>query len=217
MNPTPSISSLSAVVVAVLIAPGHLAAATIVDETYSVNTTAGSGDWTANGNTTPTWTIDPGVTVSTAERFFINDGANFTISGGGSLVSSTNNTYAGMRIGSFNGTGNGFVTITGGSTFEFTNSAAQVWAWAVDEGGITLDGVGSTFIAAGTYNAGTGKFEASGTTATEYGVAISVSNGSLQVNDLGGGFTELTVVPESSVTLLGGIGALLLLRRRRGA
>ncbi|HKK18076.1 MAG TPA: hypothetical protein VJ952_05285, partial [Opitutales bacterium] len=113
---------------------------------------------------------------------------------------------------------NGFVTISGGSTFQFTNSAAQVWAWAVDQGGITLDGIGSSFIAAGTYNTSTNKFEASGTSASEYGVSIVVSNGTLQVNDLGSGFTELTVVPEpgSFALIAGFLGLTWVMLRRRG-
>ncbi|HKK17358.1 MAG TPA: hypothetical protein VJ952_01645 [Opitutales bacterium] len=195
-----------------VLASATASAATLSSQTFTTDTTT---SYTENEDlfvfSDVTWTISPNVTVTTAGRFF-PEGATFTVAGGGSINATTGNTYAGMRIG-WSGEA-AFIDIIEGSTFEFTSSSAPVWV-NVSGSSISLDGIGSTFIAAGTYDSGTGEFQGVGGNGA---VPIIVTNGTLQVNDLGSGFTELTVVPEpgSFALIAGCLGLTWVMLRRRG-
>ena len=72
---------------------------TIVDTTYTTNTTLATADWYGSG--TRTWTIPTGVTVTGYTRFFIADSSVFTIAGGGTIML-FGNSYCGLCLGFLN-------------------------------------------------------------------------------------------------------------------
>lgn len=189
-------------------------AATIVDTTYSVDTNLpGVGDFFLE-NASATWTINPGVTVtagngsSTQGRFFVEtdkgaDGdSTFTVNGGGTLIQDATGEFA-FRLGHLETAITGTLIIEGGSTFRST--AGGAFRVTRDGGGfLTLKGVGSTFSAKGSYDAGGGLFLASGL-ASPSDVPVSYSGGALAVTDLGGAFTQLSVSsapPEGKIALV---------------
>jgi hypothetical protein len=193
-----------------LTATSASAATTIVDTTFTVNTII-AGDTDSYVRSDVTWTIDPLVTVTwNNARLFIFEDKTFTLAGGGSLVATMDNTYAGITLGD--------VIIKDGSTYEFTIATTPIWPRDTlsPDGSITLDGLGSTFIAGGTYNATSGELESSAfATNGNKSALINVIGGTLQVTALTGGFTQLTVVPEPSSAALLGLGGLALILRRR--
>jgi len=199
----------SFVAVAICLGTAQQACA-ITDTTYTVDTSIPLSDDTL-GTDNATWTISPGVTVTAGvggnrPRFFIND-ATFTITGGGTLIQNCNDGYAGVRLG-FTGVTHGKFIIEGGSTYRSTNTSAFFESYD-GSGSLELNGDGSTFSAKGVYTVSTpstGLFLADGKIAPANDVLVSVTNGTLVVTDLGGGFTQLSVSGVAPDAVAGVVG-----------
>lgn len=145
----------------------------------------------ASGGTTATWTINPGVTVS-GGRYFIGSVADpdaglatFIVDGGGTLNITRTGVFN-LRLGQ-NGLTSGVpnseagaLIIRGGSTVRLSGTTAGAFQEQPGSS-MTLDGVGSTFISVGTWNATSGLFTSQ--TSTTGGVQ---NNGAIPVNVVGG-------------------------------
>lgn len=186
--------------------------------------------------TTLTFNIDPGVTVA-GGRYFIGTVDNainpisagpaiWNINGGGT-VNITRTGIFNLRLGQNGGTPAvseaGLIVISGGSALRMSEGAMQEQAGSL----ITLNGLGSSFTASGALT-GTvwdpTNLRFTGTqTSTTTGV---LNNGSIDFAFSGTGVTgisavnnsglwTMTAIPEPSSALIGGLGMLALLRRRR--
>lgn len=181
---------------------------------------------------TLTFNIDPGVTVS-GGRYFIGSTDNtpnaitvgpaiWNITGGGEMRITRTGTFN-LRLGQNGAPGGtpaseaGQLVVSGGSSLVMTTGAMQEQPGSL----ITLNGVGSSFTATGTWDAINNRFtgQTSGTAGVLNSGAINFAfsgSGVTGINAVSNaGVVTLTAVPEPASALLGGIGLLALLRRRR--
>lgn len=206
-------------------------AATLVSQTFTTSTsTAANNDWFLE-SATATWTINPGVDVSTASgRFFIGSGAEavtadaiFIVTGGGQLNISNTSAFT-FRLGQDQNAEAGVLRITGGSTVSLTGNQGPFsqesngvpYTPTNSRSRIEMTGLGSTLMAEGTYDSISGLYNR-GTIATEaLPISATGSNEILSITyNAGTNVTTFTVIPEPSAALLGFVGMLGLLRRRR--
>lgn len=200
-----------------LIASGHAAAINLVDAAYTVDTALpADNQYFLEGGaagTTATWTIDPGVTV-TGGRYFIASGAtavtgvpdigvaSFVVTGGGSLRIERIGTFN-IRLGQSNTSEPGALVIKGGSSVLMTGTTASVFEEeSTNASSITLEGIGSTFRWAGTWDAANNKVVSQNGAANA--VPVKVVGGLLAASTPASGFSQLTVVasaPDPALTL----------------
>jgi Ni,Fe-hydrogenase III small subunit len=210
--------SFAITVSAIALSAGFACAASVnlVDTTYSTNTTLNGDEYFAT-STTATWTINSGVVLTlgdTANGSIFVDGHEFNLDGGGTLLGTVSDSR-GIRFSNGDNQ-NGVLNIMGGTTLKFTDVNTRVYA---KTNGTNVSGTinieqGSTFIAAGTYDSGTGKFTSTNTSEV-VPVDIAVyGTGQIQ-SSYDGTYTTLTVVPEPSSAALLGLGGLALIFRRR--
>lgn len=179
---------------------------------------------------TLTLNIDPGVTVA-GGRFFIGSTDNtpnaitvgpaiLNINGGG-VLNITRTGIFNLRLGQNGGTPAaseaGQIVISDGSSLTMTTGAMQEQPGSL----ITLNGLGSSFTGTGTWDSTNQRFagQSSGTAgvlnsgAIDFAFSGSGVSGISAVNN--GGVVTLTAIPEPAVAVLGCIGLLALIRRRR--
>ena len=192
------------------------ASVNLIDTTYNTNTSLNGDEYFAT-STTATWTINSGVALalgSTANGSIFIDGNEFNLDGGGTVLGTVADSR-GIRFS--NGSNqNGVLNIIGSTTLEFTNSDTRVYA---KTNGTNVSGTinieqGSTFIAAGTYDAGTGLFTSKNTFEVVPVTIAALGGGSINAS-VNGDFVTLTAVPEPSSAALLGLGGLALISRRR--
>jgi hypothetical protein len=211
------------VIISLFAVAGMAQAVVIVDTTYNVNTSLGDTTQYFLESTDATWTIGAGVTVS-GGRYFIGSGgapenddvpAIFTVDGGGTLDLTRNGIYN-LRLGQDNTSEAGILIIKGGSAVNL--SGATAGAFAQQTGSyMELNGLGSTFRSVGSWNALTSQFTSQTGVAGGTPITVNVAGGvgyTIEATT-SGAFTTITVVPEPNAAVLGGLGVLALLRRRR--
>ena len=146
--------------------------------------------------------------------------AGTTLSGSGTVVGDI--TVGGaLAIDSSPGTlhFDGDLSVTGTSFFEIPDSllAAGSYDLATGTGTVTFGGALDLFFSGGTYAEGTSVqlFDFQGGYAGAFSSLTfsGLNPGQTAIFDASSGF--VTVIPEPTTTLLGGLGLLLLLRRRR--
>jgi autotransporter-associated beta strand protein len=183
---------------------------TAASQAYKINT---------NGNN---------VAVATA---LSSTGGNLTKDGAGTLTLNANSTYTGDTLvnngtlalsstgglkfvigaddvnNKITGTGAGTITLNGLFTFDLTTASTILNdSWNIVDVANLTESFGSNF------NVDTFTKEGGGTGAGIWTKAIDLTTYSYQFNTASG---VLTVIPEPSAALLGGLGLLALLRRRR--
>ncbi|MBI1367834.1 MAG: hypothetical protein GC162_04185 [Planctomycetes bacterium] len=199
-------------------------AATITNTVYSSNTTlsSGLGDFFLEGTAAATWTINPGVTVTTTastNRFFIDSNTNpdgtstFIVTGGGTLDITSNNQFA-MRLAHTDAGTNGVLTISSGSFVTFSNGGT-ILEGRNDGGLINLNGLGSRLFANFTYNTSTNEFNGIRVRVNGALPILTGSGANLEITSVGGG-TLLTVIPTPAALPAGLalMGLLTLLHRK---
>lgn len=214
---------------------GPASAVVIADASYGTDTSLGTTQYFlegATGGTTATWTINPGITVS-GGRFFIgstadpDDGlATLILNGGGTLDINRTGIFN-LRLGQNNNSEAGALVISNGTTLTITGTTAGEFMEQAG-GFIELDGLGSTFSYVNA-TTGTRSFTMDGDSLggsytaqnpTTGAIPFQLSSASetagytLQFSSAGG-MNSISVVPEPATALLGGLGLLALLRRRR--
>lgn len=111
---------------------------------------------------------------------------------------------------------NGVLRILGGSLVNFTGNQGP-WNGEASSGSkIELSGFGSTLMAEGTFNSTTNFYNRGGIAGEALPISATGVGETLNVSyNAGTNVTTFTVVPEPSIALMGALGALGLLRRRR--
>lgn len=212
----PTLLTIVAVTIALVTSAS---AATLVNTNYTTNTTSTDDQGFVQSGTT-TWNITVGVTVEAATgRFFIGEqtapnttDAIFVITGGGTLLISNSNAFT-MRLDQNGSTENGILRIEGGSLVNFTGNQGP-FLGAIGSSSIILSGIGSTLMAEGTYDLITGTYNR-GANAAE-ALPVSALGGTLSSSyNAATNVTTLSVIPEPSAALLGGLGMIAMFRRRR--
>jgi hypothetical protein len=188
--------------------------ATITTQTFSSNATLTEQYFLESADAT--WTIGSGVLV-TGGQYFIGSAdssdksipANWTIDGGGTLEITRDGTWN-LRLGHDNNSEIGTITIKNGSKLLMTGSTPS--AFMEQSGGsITLDGAGSTFQWAGTWDSANNLVVSQ---QNGENIPLNVTGGTLDIQTANG-FTTATVVPEPSSLALVGLGGLALILRRK--
>ncbi len=143
--------------------------------------------------------------------FFRSTGSNATRVEDGPMTTTANTAYP-LYMGSNGGASNSTITTSGGSTdYPFVNNSTyqvsfeitRTSASQVDTLLTVLDGATTAYSVVGSQTSGT-TYDAFNT------AAVRISDGTALFDNV-----QVEVIPEPSAALLGGLGMLLMLRRRR--
>ncbi len=153
---------------------------------------------TLNLQGSQTWVIGIGNTLRITNQLYIRS-SNITLSEPGTLQLDS-------AIGGFGGSSSfginiGVGTVQAGSANIFTGGISSNASLRFTDASGVLRVPGSTANAQ--------------TLIDNNRILNNTGGGTFQITDLGGGFSQVTIVPEPSALLLGGLGALAFLRRRR--